>query len=85
MDKATQESLMGLVNSGIWQILRDELIGPTISNYADVSIPFKYGDKELEGTDSYYAKVGATVALKELVKTINRMKKSKPAKVENFE
>jgi len=85
MDKLTQESLSGLVNSGIWEILRDDLIEPMASKFADVSIPFKYGDKELEGTDAYYAKVGATTALKELVKNVNRLKKSKAKQSEDFE
>jgi len=85
MDKLTQESLSGLVNSGIWEILRDDLIGQMAKQYADVSIPFKYGNKELEGTDAYYAKVGATIALKELVKSVNRLKKSKSKQTEDFE
>ncbi len=85
MNKQTKEALESFASSSYWEIIRDNLLAPLIIEYGDVSKPFKYGVKELESADAYYAKVGATTALKELVKSINRIKKSNVVKTEDFE
>jgi len=85
MRKETKEALESFASSSYWETMRDELLKPLAVEYGDVSRPFKYGKKELRGVDAYYAKVGATIALKELIKSINRIKKSEVKITEDFE
>ena len=76
MSKEHAESLRDFANSPMWDEFRDEFLKDYINKYMDVSIPFKYGDIQLEGADAFYAKVGATTALQDMIHTINRYKKS---------
>jgi len=85
MDKVLQKALASFAGTNLWDTIRDKVILELASEYKDVSIPFRYGDEQLKGTDAYYAKVGAAQALDTLVKNINRLKKSKAVKVEDFE
>lgn len=85
MDAKIKEGIKSFANTNLWDVLRDELIKPLADEYKDVSRPFRYGDTELQGPDAYYAKVGATESLKELIKIINTLKRSKPVKSEDFE
>lgn len=85
MKKETKEALESFAGSSYWDTMRDELLVPLTAEYGDVSRPFKYGTKELRGVDAYYAKVGATIALKELIKSINRIKRSEVKVAEDYE
>ena len=84
MKRTTAESLEGFVDSSYWITLRDEVIEKMAVKYGDVSIPFEYGTKQLSNEQAYYAKVGATIALRTLIKNINRLKRSKAKKAEDY-
>lgn len=72
-------------SSELWTSLKEDLIEELAREFKDVSKPFKYGEKELEGVDAYYAKVGASIALSTLVSVINKLRKSEPKQAERFD
>ncbi len=85
MNAATKRALQSFAGTNLWDTIRDEVIEEIATEFRDVSKPFVYGEDQLRGSDAYYAKVGASYALATVVKTINRLKKSKPSKGEDFE
>lgn len=86
MNKDILNSLQGFANSGVWDIIRDEVFEPLIDSVKDVSKPFKVGGEEIEPEKAYLAKALTTQKLKEIVEMFNRLKKPNvKAKDINFE
>jgi len=86
MNKDIIQTLRNFANSGVWDIIRDEIFEPLIDNVKDVSIPFKVGDKEIEPEKAYLAKALTTEKLKGIVEMFDRLQSPKvKAKDINFE
>ena len=76
MNKDIIQTLRNFANSGVWDIIRDEIFEPLIDNVKDVSIPFKVGDKEIEPEKAFLAKALTAQKLKGIVETFNRLQNS---------
>jgi len=86
MEKDVLQTLRNFANSGVWDIIRDEIFEPLIDNVKDVSIPFKLGDKVIEPEKAYLAKALTTEKLKGIVEMFDRLQSPKvKAKDINFE
>jgi len=86
MNKDILQSLKGFANSGIWDIIRDEVFEPLLDNVKDVSIPFKIGDEIIEPEKAYLAKTLTAQKLKGVIDMFNRLQNSNiKAKEINFE
>ena len=86
MKKDVLQTLRNFANSGVWDILRDEVFEPLIDKVKDVSVPFKIGDKVIEPEKAYLAKTLTTQKLKGIVEMFNRLQNPNvKAKEINFE
>ena len=85
MNDKIRNALTSFTNTTLWDTIRDEVIEELARDYRDVSIPFNYGKEQLRGADAYYAKVGASEALSNLIRTINTLKGSKGVEPIDFE
>ena len=86
MNKDIITTLKNFANSGVWDIIRDEVFEPLIDNVKDVSIPFKVGDKEIEPEKAFLAKALTAQKLKGIVEMFDRLQNPKvKVKDINFE
>ena len=76
MNKDILQVLKNFANSGIWDIIREEVFEPLLDNVKDVSIPYKLGGKEIEPEKAYLAKALTAQKLKGIIETFDRLKSS---------
>lgn len=86
MKKETLKVLQSFANSGIWDLIRDDILYPLLDSIKDVSQPLRIGDKEVDPEKAYMGKVLAAQKFQEFIDKIDRIQKGKSGiKDINFE